>query len=312
MLTEPVMIVSPEGEVRHVNPAFMTTFQTTYAEVVGHLLWDLGDAWRDTPLKDVLLHQAYIGDTNPIPNGIEMRYQAPGDTRARHLTLNALPVDIGLSCLNAPNLLVTVRDDTELRACQEELAHLREEAKVALWNRDRLLRDVLSAATEGKLILCQSEKDLPLLGTPRGEPVPLALSTLRQMRMQVRQQCAEVQMPLTRIDDFENAVGEAAMNAVIHGEAGTGQVRVREGDTPVVQTWIRDYGKGISILDLPRAALEKGYSSSGTMGQGFKIILQTSDKVYLLTGDQGTTLVLEQAKEAPVPDWLLNIGERAF
>ncbi len=35
-----------------------------------------------------------------------------------------------------------------------------------------------------------------------------------------------------------------------------------------------------------------------------KIMLQTADRVYLLTGVDGTTIVMEQAKEPPQTAWL--------
>jgi len=35
-----------------------------------------------------------------------------------------------------------------------------------------------------------------------------------------------------------------------------------------------------------------------------KMMLSTSDRVFLLTGPTGTTVVLEQERQSPSPDWL--------
>jgi hypothetical protein len=44
------------------------------------------------------------------------------------------------------------------------------------------------------------------------------------------------------------------------------------------------------------------------MGHGFFMMLQTCDRVYLLTGATGTTVVLEQERNAPEPTWLRSFG----
>ena len=61
-----------------------------------------------------------------------------------------------------------------------------------------------------------------------------------------------------------------------------------------------DHGKGITLENLPNATLKKGYTTAGTMGQGMKMMLQTVDRIFLLTGAAGTTVVLEQQREPPM------------
>jgi hypothetical protein len=53
------------------------------------------------------------------------------------------------------------------------------------------------------------------------------------------------------------------------------------------------------VENLHRATLEKGYSSIGTLGHGFPLMIRCADRVYLLTGDAGTTVVIEQAASPP-------------
>ncbi len=90
------------------------------------------------------------------------------------------------------------------------------------------------------------------------------------------------------------------MNAIVH--AGGGTAAVGAGPDGLVQVWIEDQGQGIDLSDLPQATLERGFTTAGTMGHGFYIILKTVDRIYLLTGPQGTTVVLEQERTAPEPD----------
>ncbi|MEO7719063.1 MAG: hypothetical protein ABIY70_22935 [Capsulimonas sp.] len=71
-----------------------------------------------------------------------------------------------------------------------------------------------------------------------------------------------------------------------------------------MQVWVVDQGGGIAVEHLPRATLEKGYTTAGTLGQGFKLILACVDRLWLLTGSTGTTIVMEQDRVRPRASWL--------
>ena len=77
------------------------------------------------------------------------------------------------------------------------------------------------------------------------------------------------------------------MNAVVHGGGGEGQVCV--DGSGAVQVWVRDAGTGITMEHLPRATLERGYTTVGTLGHGFWLMLNLVDRLWLLTGPDGTT-----------------------
>ena len=104
-----------------------------------------------------------------------------------------------------------------------------------------------------------------------------------------------------RSQDLETAVGEAAMNAVVHAGGGQGWVCTSAAGT--VQVWITDTGTGITMEHLPRATLERGFTTAGTLGHGFWLILRMVDRLWLLTGPTGTTLVLEQDAVSTEPLW---------
>ncbi|BDI30573.1 hypothetical protein CCAX7_26240 [Capsulimonas corticalis] len=178
-----------------------------------------------------------------------------------------------------------------------EAAHARQRERA-------ILRDVLASVTGGKLNLVFDRTELP---TPVGQRVDTSMSLtptegLRGLRHLARQAALHAGHSDERQNDLITAASEAGMNAIVH--AGGGDAWVQLTEKGMVQIWIEDHGKGIATMDLPRAALARGYSTQGTLGHGIKMMLETSDRVYLLTGSNGTTVVLEQEREAPIPAWL--------
>jgi anti-sigma regulatory factor (Ser/Thr protein kinase) len=105
-----------------------------------------------------------------------------------------------------------------------------------------------------------------------------------------------------RTFDTLTAASEAGMNAIVH--AGSGVATVYTDSVGHMQIRIEDRGAGISFDDLPKATLSRGFSTKASLGHGLKMILETIDRLYLLTGPDGTTVVLEQDRAAPEPIWL--------
>ncbi|MBC7808416.1 MAG: PAS domain-containing protein [Akkermansiaceae bacterium] len=186
-----------------------------------------------------------------------------------------------------------------------ENARLRRSEQTALTRQRRFLRDVLFSLTAGKLSLCDTAEDLPAPLTPMSEEIILSRPEIRSLRKQVESVAETIRLPEDRTQDLLTGVGEGAMNAVVHAGGGIGRV-FADTERGVVQVWIRDTGGGISEEALPRA-LEKGASTAGTLGHGFWMILHTCDRVWLLTGAGGTTIVLEQDRTAPEPEWLRDV-----
>lgn len=181
------------------------------------------------------------------------------------------------------------------RAQEEEQRRLREAAETILQQR-AFLREVLFSVTEGRLRLCDTEADLPAALPFLTDPLALSKSVLRTFRGQVQQAAEARNFSRTRCQDLLMAANEAAMNTVVHAQNGSGRVC---GDAArTVQVWVEDGGGGIAWEGLHRATLERGFSSAGTLGHGFWFVLQTCDRVWLLTGARGTTVVLEQDREA--------------
>ena len=168
----------------------------------------------------------------------------------------------------------------------------------------QFLRDVLASVTEGHLILCQSEDELPKpLPNAVSKPIALTLNGgLRELRQAAGEACRAAGLAEERGHDMITAVSEAGMNCVVHVGSGIGEITL-DVEKGLVQARIMDEGPGISLEDLPNATLKKGFTTAGTLGHGMKMMLQTADRVFLLTSSAGTRLVIEQERLAPLPQW---------
>ena len=185
-------------------------------------------------------------------------------------------------------------DITERRNAEEAVRQgvLRQQA---------FMRDMFASVTNGRLTLCATEGELPALPVRFADPVPLSRAGgIRELRRHTVSACKAAGFPEERLHDLETAVGEAAMNAVVHAGQGLGHVFIHESGT--VQVRVEDEGKGIAMEDLPNAPLRRGYTTAGTMGHGFKMILMIVDRVHLLTGAAGTTVVIEQDRLPFAPE----------
>ncbi len=173
-----------------------------------------------------------------------------------------------------------------------ELAQAREEAAA----RQTFFRDVLLSVTEGRLHLCAEAADLPAPLPPVAGPMPITRDLLPDVRHQAVAAAEKRRFSPDALDALSTAVGEAAMNAAVHGGGGEAAIRA---DDDTVQVWISDHGTGISLSQLPRATLELGYSTKDSLGHGFWLMLRSADSVSLLTSASGTTVVLTVRRSAP-------------
>jgi PAS domain S-box-containing protein len=179
----------------------------------------------------------------------------------------------------------------------------------------KFLHDVLASVTDGKLQLVEQHSHLPFSLVPVGEPVSLTQTDgLSELRRRVREATGLAGHSEMRTYDLAMGACEAGMNAIVHAGGGTAQVAV--GETGVIQVRVEDQGQGILMENLPRAALSPGYSTTSTLGYGLKVILQTVDRVFLLTRPTGTTLLLEQDREplsaAAVVEKSLGLGQQTI
>ncbi|MGI4788196.1 MAG: PAS domain S-box protein [Janthinobacterium lividum] len=222
----------------------------------------------------------------------------PFESLQRRADGSSLPIEASVSRLNVSGkalLFSSCRDITERKKAEE--AH-----NIAASQQRLFLRDVLASVTENRLHLCFEHTDLPDRLWPRSEWIPLSqTSGLWELRHKAQDTAIAQGFTNERWQDLVTAASEAAMNAVVH--AGEGRAQVCGNGDNVVQVWVEDRGQGIDVTHLPRATLEKGFTTAGTLGHGMKMMLQTADRVYLLTGSFGTTVVAEQDRIASPSIW---------
>jgi len=197
-------------------------------------------------------------------------------------------------------------DITERRQADEERATLTARIADESQRQRAFLRDVLYSVSEGKLRLCETTADLPAPLPVVADGITLSAPLLGVFRRRVQDAACANGLPDERMHDLVTAVGEASMNAVVHAGGGEGRV-CADKESGTIQVWIVDTGAGIGMDYIHKAMLERGFTTAGTFGHGFWLMLKTVDRIYLLTGEGGTTIVIEQDRETSEPIWLRGI-----
>ena len=153
--------------------------------------------------------------------------------------------------------------------------------------------DVLDAVTGGKLILLTDEELGAQLGVPLTEPEPVtAPRELAEARVAIAAKAAERFPAWAPRVDVRTPVCEALVNALRHAHGGSYQLFARDER---LQVLVRDDGPGIDFRMLPRATLQRGFSTAASLGMGFTIMLQVCERVLLSTRPGRTSVVLEFA-----------------
>lgn len=264
-------------------------------ELLGKVCWEEYPEAVGTPFYDHYMQAMEKGVT------VVFEDHCPHQDTWVEFTLQPLP----------DGLTAYTRDITERKRAEQQIreAEARQHA---------FLREILASVTEGRLRLCETDADLPVASAPLGEALLVGLggavgqqaTALRDLRRYTLTAGRLLAFSDDRIRDMMTAANEAATNAIKHGGGGTATVHVIGAEKETgehgasILVYISDKGGGISLEQLPRATLERGYSSADTLGHGFFLMLKTVDRVYLLTGPNGTTVVLEQARIPPFPFWL--------
>jgi len=253
---------------------------------------------RQPPWSDLSVIILTSGGREPSAQGrLAGALDALGNT-----TLLERPLRVATLVHAAQAALGARRRQYEVRDHLEE--HLRLEEKLqAEYQKQRVfLRDVLASVTGGRLHLCDAGADLPAPLPLSGEAIPLSQTGgLFELRHAAKRAALAEGFADERWQDLITAASEAAMNAAVH--AGGGEGRVYTGRNGIVQVLVRDRGQGIDVENLPRAALSKGYTTAGSLGHGMKMMLESVDRLWLLTGLEGTTVVMEQDRLPPPPQW---------
>jgi PAS domain S-box-containing protein len=161
--------------------------------------------------------------------------------------------------------------------------------------RDFYRRTIL-AATDGKLQLTEREEIEKIAGQPLAVFKVENAEDFHNVRVAVMEIALSLGMDEVRAGDYVVAVGEAVTNSVKHASSGTVLIHSLPG---TILTVVSDNGPGIEAMSIPEVALKKGYTTAGTLGMGYKVMLSIADKVYLATGSWGTTVGIEMNIKPP-------------
>jgi len=151
-------------------------------------------------------------------------------------------------------------------------------------------RRMILGATDGKLVISDRKEIDALISSPLNTWDIQALSEFAAMRNETKQLARKSGLSEDLVLHFQACVVEAAANAIKH--AGGGKAHLSCNGESLIYS-VSDAGSGIGALELPDVALTNGYSTAGTLGMGYKVMLRFADKVYLATGPEGTTVAIE-------------------
>ena len=293
-----IITIDGTGRIIEFNPAAEQTFGYTREEAIGATMAELivPPALRAAHYHG-FGHYLSTGEGPILRQRIEVTTMRKGGEE--------FPIELAVVPIEGEGgVLFTayLRDISDRQRDLQERQRLLCEVEASAERQRAFLRDVLASVTEGKLRLCHTPGDLPLPLPPVSDVIALSVSGgTPALRYLTKAAAQSLRFSEERCYDLVTAVSEAAMNAAIH--AGGGEGRVHAGEEGPVQVWVQDQGQGIDVAHLPRATLEKGYTTVGTLGHGMKMMLQTVDRIFLLTGATGTTIVLEQDRTAAPLIW---------
>jgi anti-sigma regulatory factor (Ser/Thr protein kinase) len=154
-----------------------------------------------------------------------------------------------------------------------------------------ILNDLAAAVARGTLSFLDGEE----IATLAAEGTELFACTiddsasLKQARAAVAQVLEQHGVGQDTRRRMELCVSEATTNMLVHGGGG-GIMRLRlVGDR--LRAVVADSGPGLNFMNWTEKA---GGVYQPSMGYGYKIILDNLERVYLHTGSEGTTLVLDR------------------
>ena len=174
--------------------------------------------------------------------------------------------------------------ERELRDAETRLQHRQTEE-----DKRRFYRETILSVTNGKLHICDDTDVEPYIREASLSMDVREPSELSEALGEVRRACRDLGIEQESIHGFAVAVGEAIANALKHASGGRVYAG-RLGD----EVWvaIADNGPGIDFLILPSAVLRRAFSTKRSMGLGYAIIFDASDRIMLNTGSHGTTIIL--------------------
>ncbi|HEY9420454.1 MAG TPA: ATP-binding protein [Thermoanaerobaculia bacterium] len=131
--------------------------------------------------------------------------------------------------------------------------------------------------------------------------VELALPMVPEMEIEASRTATaiaeSIRMSPDRIDEIRMAVVEACINALEHSHASDLEVYVTFQVLPEkLRIMVRDHGVGFSPDEQEEPTMEGKLKSKRKRGWGLKIIRGLMDEVEILSGTDGTTIVMSKMR----------------
>lgn len=110
-----------------------------------------------------------------------------------------------------------------------------------------------------------------------------------------------LRMSPDKIDEVRMAVVEACINAIEHSQAPDRKVYLTfevlgEDEPEILRITVRDEGVGFAPDDVEEPSIERKISAARKRGWGLKIIRGLMDSVEIVSGGDGTSIVMTKAR----------------
>lgn len=224
----------------------------------------------------------------------EGREEAPlTDGRVVRLDGRAIDVEaLGVPILfeGKPAAQIVVRDVSDRIQAQKERDAARQRLLDSEREKKRFYREIIRAITNGRFCLVEPGQ-VPADGQPAFTLTLSGEDSYRALRQRIRELARQAGMGEEDARDLVLAAGEAATNAIKHGKDSYCKVFLAPERIAVR---VGDHGPGIQPENLPAQLLLPGFSTKVSLGMGYTIMLQLSDRIWLATGPQGTILQVEK------------------
>ncbi|WP_157796456.1 ATP-binding protein [Bacillus sp. FJAT-45037] len=156
----------------------------------------------------------------------------------------------------------------------------------------KIYRDVIYAATQGKLLLCSAEE----VQVPQGHEQIFSgeikkRSDIPNHRNEVKNLLEQRMVQSSKMMNILLVLSEAMTNVIKHAERGNVAVFLNE-ESKKMYVIVEDSGPGFPLESLPKKTLLAGYSTKKSLGQGFSLMMRMTKEVLLHTSPTGSTIVL--------------------